>query len=61
MHKFKVKNQALATAKSWKFKDKLVTIVEARVTNENEPYYMVTGEGILGTASMWEHELRETT
>lgn len=59
MHKFKPKDEVLITTKSWKFKDKPATIVEAKVTQDDEPYYMVTGEGIHGTASIWEHEINQ--
>lgn len=58
MHKFKVGNTVLINVKSYKFKDKSVKIVDTRITDADEPYYMVTGEGILGKVSVWEHELK---
>ncbi len=61
-HTFKVGQNLLATVKEYKYKDKLVKVLELKMSNESEPrpYYMVSGDGIFGTMSLWEHELKET-
>lgn len=58
MHKFAANTNALATVKAYKWNDKPVKIAELRILDDAEPYYMVTGEGIFGAMSVWEHELR---
>lgn len=59
MHKFKIGDTLSVTVKSYKFKDKPVKVVDTRITSDDdgEPYYMVTGEGILGQVSVWEYEI----
>lgn len=67
-HKFPVGAKVLATCQCYKervdgkmrpWEDKLVTVFEHRMLDDEAPYYMVKGEGIHHILAMWEHELKE--